>query len=116
MLGEEIGGGEYSSLVTELTERLDQHVDLSLAESVPLSCKVIGIHFENFSKDWFDSDHCAFVFFENYQKVVSAAWREIFNFFSNREPWEDYDACIFSFKAGRCVATTHNGEIKLVDF
>jgi|SRR5215211_75245 len=47
------------------------------------------------------------VLFENQSAVYSANAQEIKNFFSHREPWEDYDIYIFPKSMDWCIAFTH---------
>lgn len=115
MLGKEIDREKKEALLSRLVVRLEGRINRLFVESVPLSCRVLGVHFEEISMDWYGCDESVFVYFENNEIMVIAPWSEVFEFFSNREPWEDYDACIFNSNIDRCIAITHNDEVKLID-
>ena len=111
----EIGAEERSSLLSSLTSRLGDRIGRSFVESVPLACRIMGANFDEIMPDWYACDELVFVFFENNRMMVSARWRDAFDFFSNRAPWQDFDACIFDPAFNRCIAITHNDQIKRVD-
>ena len=40
---------------------------------------------------------------------------EVLDYLKNKEPWEDYDICLFDDSLEWCVGITHNDEIFVTD-
>lgn len=54
------------------------------------------------------------VYMENYEVMIRTTAPAALKFLKDREPWEDFDVCIFDDEISWCVAMTHNDEAKRV--
>ncbi len=54
------------------------------------------------------------VYVENYETMIRTTAPAVLQFLKAREPWQDFDVCIFDDEISWCVALTHNDEAKRV--
>ena len=80
-----------------------------------ISCKLMPDEvFANFDLVPIYNREEVIIFFENYHIMMKSSWGKAIAFLKEREPWEDFDVCIFDESMDWCVALTHNDEIKAV--
>jgi hypothetical protein len=77
-----------------------------LIEGVDLTLDKVGSQFGN-GRD-------VLAYFENTNELFQVFLGEFISYFTEKEPWEDYDICLFDRSFSWCVALTHEEIVKLV--
>ncbi len=86
-------------------------------DSIPIACQFRGAEpFASFQDEWFAGEVAVVAFFENYNVMVLTNVKAVLSFLSKREPWQDWDVCLFNRSVTWCAAITHNDEVKFVRF
>ena len=84
--------------------------------SVPTACILDGPERRDiFDADYFRSERATYFLFEHPRRLHSATARELKAYLQARQPWEDYDICVFPADLEWCIGLTHNESILLVD-
>lgn len=47
-------------------------------------------------------------------RLIQTTWATFVDFWTNREPWQDYDVCIIPVEGAWCVAISHNDRVHVV--
>ena len=85
-----------------------------MPENVPTACTLAGLDgADMIASDEFRHKERLLVLFENPDELYVASGEQIFSYVSNRNPWEDYDLCIFDEAMTWCVGVTHDDKIIL---
>ena len=84
--------------------------------NVPTACVVTGSEAPEllYSGDLQDKEQL-YVFFENLQSVRLTSGRDLSAFLRDREPWEDYDICVFEEGLEWAAFLTHDDRTVLID-
>ncbi|MDR7090661.1 hypothetical protein [Cellvibrio fibrivorans] len=114
-LGEIISDESRVEFRRKLVGKLSKHFFMDRGESIPISCRINSSELANdLEKKWFHEGRRHIVYMENYDVMILSKVDDFLTFLANREPWQDYDVCIFDEEITFCVALTHNEEIKVV--
>lgn len=116
-LGKELSLMEVAKLRKELVQKLDAHLCCDRVESMPIACRIRPMKDPGrLEASWFSHEKAVVVFLENDGVMVSTTVDALLLFLEKREPWQDFDMCIFDQGMTWCVALTHNDEVKLARF
>jgi len=116
-LGRTLPQCDVVRLRRELITKLSGHFHSERTDAVPVACRICAQTVSSgLDASWFDATSRAVLYMENYDEMLLVDVAEAIKFFSNREPWEDYDACLFDEQMSWCAALTHNGEAKFLRF
>ena len=86
-------------------------------DSSPIACQVRAAEsFASFQNEWFAGEDVVVAFFENYNVMVLTNVKAVLSLLSQREPWQDWDVCLFNLSVTWCASITHNDEVKFVRF
>jgi hypothetical protein len=87
-----------------------------LPSNLPTACLLVGEENNDVLKtSYFIAFEQLYVLFEYPQKLFKSSPIDIIKFVSSKQPWEDYDICIFPASLIWCIGITHNDRIYLVD-
>jgi hypothetical protein len=76
---------------------------------VPIACRLLGVEKNGFfSGVSLGNKPEVFVYFESIQLVKRSGLADVQKYLSNKEPWEDYDICVFDESFGWFIGYTHN--------
>ena len=103
-------------LVATLVERYRLADPAKVPSNVPTACVVTGSEAPEllYSGDLQDKEQL-YVFFENLQSVRLTSGRDLSAFLRDREPWEDYDICVFEEGLEWAAFLTHDDRTVLID-
>ena len=114
-LGKVLTQEQAAHLRHKLLERLATHLYSDREECIPISCQIKPMQQgHQLDVTWFSGSGELVVFMENYDTMVLSTSGPVLKFLNNREPWQDFDVCIFDQEVTWCVALTHNDEAKFV--
>lgn len=86
------------------------------ADNVPAACALQGRRDSNYlDNEAFRNRRLVFFYFDNPAMLREANPGEIAEYYRKREPWEDYDFCVFDESLKWCVGVTHNDDIIVVE-
>lgn len=116
-LGEVLSDDRRIVLRKMLIEKLAGNFFADRSDSIPISCRFIpSKSADNLEEKWFSDGVTYIVYMENYEVMILSDAKNFLKFLNEREPWQDYDVCIFDENLTFCVALTHNDEVKVIDF
>jgi hypothetical protein len=86
-------------------------------DCIPIACQFLAAESSNrFEERWFAGEEAVVAFFENYNVMVLTKVKAVLSLLSQREPWQDWDICLFDWSVTWCAAITHNDEVKFLRF
>lgn len=116
-LGRKLPSEEVVKLRQQLLQKLDAHLFRDRMESMPIACRIRPMkESSRLEESWFSRETVMVAFIENDCSMVLTTVDTLLSFLEKREPWQDFDMCIFDQEMTWCVALTHNDEVKFVDF
>ena len=84
--------------------------------NIPTACTLKGSKSYNFHDlKELNRDDYVFVYWDEGESLRKEKISKIDDFWKNREPWEDYDFCIFPESLDWCIGFTHNDYCILVE-
>lgn len=114
-LGKVFSDDHKTELRQKLIKKLAIFFDSDRSDSIPISCRITALElYENVERSWFSTEDNYIVYMENYDVMVLSQAKTFIAFLEGREPWQDYDLCIFDEGITFCVALTHNDEVKFI--
>ena len=83
--------------------------------NLPTACTLDGrkCDLAVFEESFLKQSQQAYVYFENTSELYKATPAQLVAYLSKKEPWEDYDICIFDSGMKWCIGVTHNDDIVL---
>ncbi|PUA28740.1 MAG: hypothetical protein B0W54_09980 [Cellvibrio sp. 79] len=115
-LGEVLSDDCREELYNQLIAKSERFFLKDRSSSIPVACRfACSQSYDSFQREWFDEKLSYVVYMENYGVMVLTEPYKFLKFLEEREPWEDYDVCIFDRGLTFCVALTHNDEIKFIN-
>ncbi len=115
-LGENLSPERSAELRRNLLKRLKMNFFPDRQESIPISCRIKPVwQSSQLEKSWFRNISKVVVYMENYDLMVLAEIDDVLRFLNSREPWQDFDVCIFDEDMTWCAALTHNDEAKFLN-
>ncbi|HEY8941424.1 MAG TPA: hypothetical protein VIM59_14590 [Cellvibrio sp.] len=116
-LGKILSDDRRVELRKSLIEKSTKYFYEDRSDSIPISCRFIPSELsKELEQSWFNEKERYVVYMENYEVMVLSKADDFVKFLNNREPWQDYDACIFDENLTFCIAITHNDEIKIINY
>lgn len=114
-LGPLVPDAEAKNIRTLLQTRLESHFSRDRSDSIPISCRIDPRErADGVQDDWFSGLGSVIVYMENYEVMIRTSAPAVLRFLKAREPWQDFDVCIFDDDISWCIALTHNDEAKRV--
>jgi len=106
--GKMISSGNAKLLVEEFSSKFQPLIDSTLASNVPMACSLEGAEIsDDLSNLPISEDTTVYVFCENTNELYHATIKAMAHYLKGREPWEDYDICIFDSSFDWCLAASH---------
>jgi hypothetical protein len=106
--GEIISSGNAKLLVENFSSEFQPHIDSTLAGNVPMACSLEGAAIsDDLSNLPISEDKKVYVFYENTNELYLTTIKAMAYYLKSREPWEDYDICIFDSSFDWCLAVSH---------
>jgi hypothetical protein len=106
--GKIISSGNTKLLVEEFSSEFQPHIDTTFASNVPMACSLKGKAITNdLSNLPISEDTKVYVFYENANELYLTTIKAMAHYLRSREPWEDYDICIFDSSFDWCLAASH---------
>lgn len=114
-LGRILPKDEMTEVLQSFLSRIGNHLNPEISTSAPIACRIRAtISSPKLLNDWLITSVPLFAYFENYNIMVQASAQSLIGFIELREPWQDYDICIFDENFKWCAALTHNNEAKFI--
>ncbi len=96
----------------KLETSLEGRLDATMASNVPMACRLVGVdRIDLFEKSLLNSQMEVFAFFENVNEMRRTTVLELRNYLACKEPWEDYDICVFDESLDWFVGCSHSDRI-----
>lgn len=115
LLGTLVPDTEAKQIRAHLLARLDGYFFSARSGAIPIACRIAPTEFANeLQESWFSGVQAVIVYMENYGTMIRSTVPAVLQFLKAREPWQDFDVCIFDDEISWCVALTHNDEAKRV--
>ena len=112
-LGNSLPRVQMAGIRERLLGRLQDHLLTDISDSVPIACRLRPEEqADELQATWLLQAQKLIVYLENYDLMVRATATAALRFFSELEPWEDIDACLFDDSMDWCAAVTHNSQAK----
>ncbi len=103
---------DAAKLVESLRAKLVGKIDTSMATNVPLACRLMGAQTPGLSlDDRLTGEMEVYLYFENLNEVRQSTIANLEAYLSTKEPWEDYDICVFDDRFKWFIGVTHNDAI-----
>lgn len=116
-LGDPLPKEDAEKFRHHLAKMIEPHRILGRMESIPFACQFHAVEsFNSFDDDWFAGEETVVAFFENHNVMVLTEVKAVLSLLSQREPWQDWDVCLFNRSMTWCAAITHNDEVKFIRF
>lgn len=116
-LGQQIACDRFLAIRQLLLQKLKFFMPDDPCASIPIACRIepqkLSLQFE---ESWLPQSGKLFLYMENYDLMILAAAERVSRFLQQREPWQDFDVCIFDQEITWCAALTHNDQMKFVSF
>ena len=114
-LGRLVPDTEAKQLRARLLLRFKSHFYSDRSDVIPVACRIEPMEQANeLQESWFSGIQAVIVYMENYETMIRTTAPAVLQFLKAREPWQDFDVCIFDDEINWCVALTHNDEAKRV--
>jgi len=86
----------------------------TIPSNIPTACTLRGTIFDSLAQlPSSISEQEIFVFTDSSESLRKEAFNKVEEFWIQREPWEDYDFCVFPRSLEWCIGFTHNDSIIL---
>ncbi|HEY5298660.1 MAG TPA: hypothetical protein VIK59_12140 [Verrucomicrobiae bacterium] len=106
--GKIISSGNAELLVENFSSEFRPHIDSTLASNVPMACSLEGATItDDLSNLPILEASKVYAFYENTDELYLTTIKAMVHYLKNREPWEDYDICIFDSSFNWCLAVSH---------
>jgi hypothetical protein len=116
-LGDMLLTEDVEKLRHRLTKMVEPHRIPGRMDCIPIACQFLAAESSNrFEEGWFAGEEAVVAFFENYNVMVLTKVKAVLSLLSQREPWQDWDICLFDWSVTWCAAITHNDEVKFLRF
>ena len=103
---------EAAKLIIRLLLRFRKTDPAKVSSNIPTACVLDGMLDDQvLTRRKFKERLKVYVFVEGAGIVFVATPQEIINYLSARQPWEDYDICLFDENMEWCIGLTHNGQV-----
>lgn len=117
LIGEKLPAVEAENLRVRLMKQAEIHRITERMPGIPIACQINATETsDHIELAWFGGEETVIAFFENDNVMVRATVSFLLDFLAQREPWQDWDVCIFDCDVTWCAALTHNDEAKFVRF
>jgi len=114
--GRAVSTSEADRILPVFLERYRVRELNGIPSNLPTACTLDGVENESvLDSNRFLSQGDLYILFEYPRKLFVASPKSIVEYLRSKEPWEDYDVCIFSADLSWCVGVTHNDQVILVD-
>lgn len=114
-LGALVPDTEAKQIRARLLARLEGYFYSARSDEIPIACRIEPTEYANeLQESWFSGVKTVIVYMENYGTMIRTTAPTALQFLKAREPWQDFDVCIFDDEISWCVALTHNDEAKRV--
>lgn len=90
--------------------------NIKVPSNLPTSCTLKGLKGEKVfrSRKFLQYGH-VYLYFDYTSQLLKTTPEEAVEYYKKKQPWEDYDFCIFDSELKWCIGVTHNGDVILVD-
>jgi len=106
--GKIISSGRAKSLVERFSSEFQPHVNPFYVNNVPMACKLDGFTIADDLSDLpISEDSRVYTFYENTDELYFTTIKAMAVYLANRQPWEDYDICIFDSSFDWCLGVSH---------
>lgn len=114
--GDEVPQQEASQLVEKFIKRFRKCKVPETPSNVPTACVLDGRKDRDYLvKPAFQRRNSVLFYLESGRVLRRTTPAEAANYFAVREPWEDYDVCLFDESLEWCVGVTHNDDVIVID-
>lgn len=112
MPGRRVPDAEAHDLIVALEKRFRRKDPLRIPSNLPLACSIIGRKDPDYftTAEFLRLENVLFLL-EGASLLFEASSKDVNEYFQRREPWEEYDICVFDRTLAWCVGMTHNGDV-----
>lgn len=110
--GDIVPPDDAARLVETLRAKLVGKLDTSMATNVPLACRLMGAQTLGLYLDErLNGQMKVYLYFEYLNEVRRSTIASLEAYLSVKEPWEDYDICVFDERFKWFIGVTHNDAV-----
>ena len=114
--GELVERIKAEKIINDFRERFRKADPSQTPSNLPIACVLRGSK----DKDILQSPkllgkHQILFFLESASLLYSTKPQAVLDYLSKRQPWEDYDLCVFDESLEWCIGITHNDDIIVSD-
>ncbi len=103
-------------LVEDFLSKYRLNDPISIPSNLPTACTLKGVKAKSINElKSFEGSEKVFVYWDEGDSLRIDKIQNIIKFWENRNPWEDYDFCIFPESLDWCIGLTHNDYCVLVE-
>lgn len=113
--GDRVESGVAAYWKAKLDARLEGTLDASMSSYVPIACRIKGEDRVGlFDDPLFNGKRFVYAFFENVDELYRTTIEDLRDYLECKEPWEDYDICVFDESLDWFVGCSHNDRIVVI--
>lgn len=114
--GDAIPRREASRLIEAFLKKFRRCKPAEIPSNVPTACTLTGRN----ERDYFNTpqflDNKSVLFYLEAAQILNRTTATaVAHYLAVREPWEDYDVCLFDESMEWCVGITHNDDVIVID-
>lgn len=114
--GIEISDEGILKIVKKFIEIYRRELYEMMPDNVPTACTIDGVKNNGIlSSQAFKSMKSVYVLFDSPFKLLRASGSEVCSYVKNRNPWEDYDFCVFDESLKWAIGITHDDDVIVSD-
>ncbi|MDR6536757.1 hypothetical protein [Variovorax soli] len=114
-LGSLVAPAEAREIRAHLLRRLNSNFFPERSDALPIACRIEPLEqASELQEHWFSGIQAVIAYMENYDLMIRTTVPAVLKFLGAREPWQDFDVCIFDDEMNWCAALTHNDEAKFL--
>lgn len=113
--GKEVFGEEVNLLRKAFLAKFRVFGAGKVPNNLPTACVLNGRRFPNYlNSPYFLTRKSVFFYLDGQSSLWETTPAQVLHYLSIREPWEDYDICLFDDTLEWCVGITHNNYVIVV--
>lgn len=106
--GQAMSSADAELLLEALQTAFHPHFDAGLSNNIPMACRLEGVRIGGDLSDIpVNQESKAYSLYENTGEIFLTTVKAMADYLKQRQPWEDYDICIFDISLNWCIGISH---------